>query len=115
MRPAGVRRLVCVSASGLDPGVWWQRWVARAILWRLSRESYTDLLRMEAVVRASGLAWTILRPPRLTSGPRTGRYQLAVNRSLSSGWRISRADVADCILHQIDNAASYCGVIEIAY
>lgn len=115
MRAAKVSRLICVSASGLEPGVWWQRWAAKAILWRLFRESYTDLSRMEAIVKASNLDWTILRPARLTDGQHTGRYQMAINKHLSSGWRISRADVADSILHQIDNVAAYCGVIEVAY
>ena len=29
MRAAGVRRLLCVSASGLDPGPWWQQRFAK--------------------------------------------------------------------------------------
>jgi hypothetical protein len=40
---------------------------------------YIDLLRMEGAVKASNLDWTILRPPRLTDEPRTGRYHVGIN------------------------------------
>ena len=53
MQANGVRRLLCISASGLDPGPLLHRWLAKHILWRLLRKSYTDLVRMEAVVKAS--------------------------------------------------------------
>src|SRR5262245_24064602 len=33
MGAAGVRRLICVSASGLDPGPLWQRVIAKPMLW----------------------------------------------------------------------------------
>ena len=115
MRAARVSRLLCVSAGGLDAGIWWQRLAANLILWRVLKESYTDLVRMEEAVRASNLDWTIYRPPRYTNGPRTGRYQTAINTQLTKGWQISRADIADSLLHQINNPASYCGFVEIAY
>src|SRR2546422_3127751 len=38
---------------------------------------YTTLFRSEDVLRDSGLDWTIVRPPRLTSGPATGTYRAA--------------------------------------
>jgi putative NADH-flavin reductase len=115
MQTAHVRRLIGVTASGLEPGPLMQRLIARPILWMLFKNGYTDMVLMETAVKRSTLDWTIVRPPRLTNGPSTGKYQIAVNKPLSSGWRISRADLADCILRQIENPASYCAVIEIAY
>src|SRR5258708_14579493 len=71
MRANGVRRLLCISASGLEPGPRWQRIVAKQVLWRILKEMYTDLVRMEAVAEASDLAWTGIRPPPRTEKPRT--------------------------------------------
>jgi uncharacterized protein YbjT (DUF2867 family) len=76
---------------------------------------YADLVQMETTVQASGLDWTIVRPPRLTDKPRRGEYQIAVNRHLAHGSMLSRADVADYMLTHLNDAASYCAVVEIAY
>lgn len=115
MHAAGVRRILCVSASGLDPGPRWQRWIAKPILWLILKNMYTDLVRMETRVKASGLEWTILRPPAFTNGPRTGHYQAVVNQHLSRGLSISRADIADYILKHLNDRATYGGMVEQAY
>jgi len=113
MHAAGVRRLLCISAGATDPGGW-QRWIIKPILWRMHGEMYIDLLRMEGAVKASDLYWTILRPPRLTDEPRTGRYHVAVNRHLTLGVSISRGDVADFIVTHLTDPATYCITVELA-
>jgi putative NADH-flavin reductase len=115
MQEGGVRRLLCISATGIDPGPLWQRVIAKPLLWRFFGHSYADLVRMEAVVRESGLDWTIVRPPRLSDKPRTGHYEVAINRHLRRCNIISRADVADYLVNHIDDSASNCGVVEVAY
>lgn len=115
MQSAGVRRLMCVSASGLDPGPLLQRWIAKPLLWLMFKEAYSALVRMEAAVKASDLDWTIVRPPRLTDGPRTGQYHIAVNQHLSRGWFISRADLADYIVTHLEDPQTYCAQVEVAH
>jgi uncharacterized protein YbjT (DUF2867 family) len=53
---------------------------------------------MEDVILASRLDWTIVRPPRLTNGPASGRYRTAFGRNVRGGLRIARADVASFML-----------------
>jgi len=68
------------------------------------RHPFADHKRQEAVVRQSSLDWTIVRPPHLIDGPRTGEYQhgFATHfRKIKS--KISRADVADFMLHQLSS------------
>ena len=113
MHAAGIRRLLCVSAGATDPGGW-QRWIIKPILWRLYGGMYADLLRMEDAVKGSGLDWTILRPPRLTNEPRTGRYQVAINRHLMLGVSISRADVADFTVTHLTDRGTYRATVELA-
>lgn len=58
----------------------------------------------EAMIEQSQLAWTIVRPPKLTDGPRTGDYRngMAVEaRALVP--KISRSDLAEFMLNQLDN------------
>ena len=115
MTAAGVRRIIAISASGLEPGPVWQRVVAKQVLWRVFKYMYADLVLMEQALSASDLDWTILRPPQLTDGPCTGHYQIAINRHLSHGSKLSRADTADYILKHLSDPATYHGVVEVAY
>src|SRR5829696_442945 len=55
------------------------RLIARPLLWRVLRAHYTDLAQMERLLRESGLDWTVVRPPRLTDGPATGRQRTALD------------------------------------
>ena len=107
MQLAGVRRLLCISATGLDPGQWFQHYVAKPILWIVLREMYTDLVRMEELVKSSSVDWTIIRPPQLTDKPRTGHYQVSCNEHLPAAWAISRADLADYIVSHLADRSSY--------
>jgi putative NADH-flavin reductase len=70
---------------------------------------------MEDVLRRSDLAWTAVRPPRLTDGPRTGVYRIADGRNLRRGLRISRADVAEFMLRAVDDLATVVRTFGIAY
>ena len=116
MHTAGVRRLVVVSAGTVttDGDGPLTRLVMKPLLGRLLKHTITDKRRMEEVVRASGLHWTILRPPMLTDGPRTGAYRSAIGHNVRGALRVSRADLADCLLqclteHRAVNAAMSIG------
>jgi len=65
MIASGVHRLAIVSAAVLFP----ERGLYFAFFRWLLRHHARDLCAMEDLVRASGLAWTIARPPRLTTSP----------------------------------------------
>ena len=57
----------------------------------------------EQIIKSSGLDWTIAH--LLTDSPATGRYRAVTT---SKDWRagaISRADVADFLVRQIDDRA----------
>ena len=60
---------------------------------------------MEQIVAASNLDWTIVRPPRLTNGPLTARYQIADNCFPSGKRTLSRADVAHFLLDELHQRA----------
>lgn len=54
-----------------------------------------DATAMEGIFEKSQLAWTLVRPPRLTDGAKKGKYRVREGHLPSFGFVISRADVAD--------------------
>jgi len=101
MKIQGVKRLICVTGFGAGD--------SRASISCLQRlpfqivfgRAYDDKSLQEQLIKESELDWTIARPGVLTSGPRTGHYQIL---SEASQWRngiISRADVAEFLVRQI--------------
>jgi putative NADH-flavin reductase len=103
MQTAGVRRLVCQSSLGVgDSRANLSFFTNYVIVSFFLRHAFADHERQEAVVRRSSLDWTIVRPPHLTNGPRTGVYRhgFGVTERGIEG-RISRADVADFMLRQL--------------
>ena len=90
------------------------RYLADPIVKRALRDHYADLARMEDVLRASDLDWTIVRPPRLTDKPVTGRYRTAYGQNLRRGVFVSRADVAHYMLSVLDNPETFHQTVGIA-
>lgn len=130
MEATGARRLVVVSAAPIstvpspgrptpprrDPGEGFlMRNVLTPFIRTVMRERYADLARMEDVLRASELDWTIFRPPRLTNGRLTGTYRTALGRNLRRGALISRADVAHAMLAAVGQATTRRREVGIAY
>jgi len=118
MRSASVTRFVGISAVPVRPreqASSLERLVVYPVLYRIFGEGYADMARMEHVLRRSDADWTILRPPRLTDRPATGRYRLAVNDHLPRGRTISRADLAAAMLRVIDEECAVRATVELAY
>ena len=103
MRRHGIRRLICETALGISDA-WWQMGLYYTLFVRpfILPFYFRDKVRQEAVIRASDLDWTIVRPGGLTNGPKRGRYR---HGPRVGHWlwtvRISRADVAAFMLDQL--------------
>jgi len=117
MRAAGTRRLIAVTAAPLnrDKDDTLLSRVLNKVLWTMIKEVYSDMARMEAIIRSSDLDWTIVRPPRLIEKPPTGRYRTTLNGSVRSGYSIARADLAGAMLKMLDDPAAFRAAIGIAY
>lgn len=116
MAKTGVTRLAAVSAGGAfaDPGDGLLiRLVVKPLLQRVFREGYADVALMEERIRASGTSWTIVRAPRLTSGPHRGRYRTAIDAQV--GRSLSRADLADAILAGLGDERTVGHVLGAGY
>lgn len=103
MQVCGVKRLICLSSFGVGDSrqnlPFFTRYVIVGIF---LRHAFADHERQEAVVKASGLDWTLVRPPHLKDGPGTGTYRhgLAMTKKDMEGW-IRRSDLAHFMLAQL--------------
>lgn len=103
MESEGVRRLIFTSAYGV--GVTWRDVppLGKIVIKVFLRNLYADKVVGEAELQGSVLDWTLVYPVQLTNGPRTGRYRFGERLELHGLPRVSRADVADFILTQVED------------
>ncbi len=129
MQAARVRRIVAVSAAPVatmpspgrpkppkhDPGDgFFMRNLLSPLTKAAFRKTYADLALMEDFLRASGLEWTVVRPPRLTDKPLTGSYRTAIGQNVRRGLFVSRADVAHLMLRVLEQPETVGQAIAIA-
>jgi putative NADH-flavin reductase len=101
MRANGVDRLVVLSSPAVvdaadRPGLFYR--FARLVMRIAIASVVLDHREQARLIEESGLAWTLVRGPVVfTDGPHTGHYH-AGPIGPDSGWRISRADLADFLL-----------------
>jgi putative NADH-flavin reductase len=73
-------------------------------------ETVADASAMERIFAESRFEWTMVRPPRLTDRPYTGKYRVREGHLPRFGFSISRADVADCLI-RIAEDGTYAGKV----
>ena len=106
MKEAGVKRLIAVTGLGAGDSRGHGGFLYDAVVFPLLlKRVYDDKDVQEWIIKSSDLDWTIVRPGLLTNSPATGQY-----RALTApiDWQfgtISRADVADFLVRQIDDRA----------
>lgn len=114
---AGARRLIVTSSAALsdwtDPGWnWAERVVGRRILGYLGRTLYADMARMEAIVSASVLDWTIMRPLGLATLDPPTTYRIAEDHI--SGRQTARRDLAAAIADQLTRTDYHHKTVAVA-
>jgi putative NADH-flavin reductase len=108
-QPKPVRRIIVLGSAGalpsaLDKQPGWRRWIVQNIVyntflkWPVASQisQWNDLSR-------SNLDWTMVMPPMLTNGAAHGICRVDGDGLPPNGSRISRMDVADFMVQQIDS------------
>jgi putative NADH-flavin reductase len=103
-----VRRIIVLGSAGalpasLDKQPAWRHWIVQNIV-------YSTFLKWPVASQISqwnnlshsNLDWTMVMPPMLTNAPARGTYRVDGEALPPNGSRISRADVADFMMQQID-------------
>ena len=106
MEKTNVKRLVYLSFLGVKESREDAGFLMNHIVARIVHNEITDHEEKERLITSSRLAWTIVRPPKLTNGPLTNTYRNGEDiKPKSFIPTLSRADVADFMLRQLaDNA-----------
>jgi putative NADH-flavin reductase len=108
MKAAAVKRLIAVTGLGAGDSRGHGGLLYDAVVFPLLlKRVYDDKDVQEWIIKSSGLDWTIVRPGLLTNSPLTCQYRVL---TAPNDWRfgtISRADVADFIVRQIDDRALF--------
>ncbi len=103
MHAAHIKRLIVVTGIGTGDsrghgGFFYDKLFQPFVL----RTIYKDKERQEGLVRKSNLDWTIVRPGFLTNGDATQNVQVHTELQGVIAGKVSRADVAEFILHELD-------------
>ena len=100
MKTAGVSRLIAVSAHGVlethDKSLY-----SRAV-WANVAERMRDKETMEPLITASGLTWTIVRPPKLSDHEAIGKYTVGTGLPVRVWSSIGRADLAAFLIDEAE-------------
>lgn len=105
MKRHGVSRIVTLSGGGLRAEQDRPGFADRAItiaLRLMAGPVLADAQGHLEVLKASGLDWTVVRAPRLTETPGRGAYRVGWV-GVDASTKISRDDLADFILTQVDD------------
>jgi putative NADH-flavin reductase len=108
-QPKPVRRIIVLGSAGalptsLDKQPAWRRWIVQNIVyntflkWPVASQisQWNDLSH-------SDLDWTMVMPPMLINGPARSSYRIDGDALPRNGSRISREDVANFMMAQIDS------------
>jgi putative NADH-flavin reductase len=104
-----VRRIVVLGSAGalsssLNKQAAWRRWIVQNIVYNtFLKWPVASQISQWDNLSHSKLDWTMVMPPMLTNAPARGSYRIDGDALPRDGSRISRADVADFMMQQIDN------------
>jgi putative NADH-flavin reductase len=103
MKKLRIQRLVCVTGIGAGDSKGHGGFLYDSIfLPTLLSTIYADKDRQEALIKASDVDWTIVRPCFLINRPFTGQYRVLTNMTGVTAGKIPRADVAHFMLNELE-------------
>lgn len=106
MQTQGVRRLAVLSAAGVGDSFAEVPWLFRMIIRHTNlAHTYRDHDALDALVRASGLDWTLARAVMLGTRPGTAPVTLSYGGQPQPHGQISRESVATFLLDSLDDPA----------
>jgi putative NADH-flavin reductase len=105
MEVSGIRRFVYLSSDSV-----------RASLSVILHNPTADHELNERMIQESHLEWTVVRPPRLSTGMRTGKYQSGERvKATNFVPQISRADLAEFMLKHLADKSFIRKTVELMY
>jgi putative NADH-flavin reductase len=108
-QPKPVRRIIVLGSAGALPDSLskqpaWRRWIVQKIVYNtFLKWPVSEQIAQYKILFASNLDWTMVMPPMLTNSGGHGSYRIDAAALPRNGSKISREDVADFMMQQINN------------
>lgn len=115
MESQGLKRLICVTGFGAGDSHESISCLQRVPFRLVFGRAYDDKSIQERLIKNSSLDWTIARPGVLTNGRRTERYKILDKPSQWRNGMISRSDVAEFLVRQIEDRTYVCKTPVLVY
>ena len=109
MDEQGIRRIIALGSAGalptsLDKQPAYCRWIVQNIVYNtFLKYPVASQISQYKTLSGSDLDWTMVMPPMLMNVPARGNLRIDGEALPRNASRISRADVADFMMAQIDN------------
>ena len=106
MKKNDVRRLICITGAmiGDYAHLSWFMQRMKSSFQKQQPAIAQDRAKQERLVESSGLEWTLIKPPRLTNDKARNRFRSAENLKVGAMSKISRKDLSQFILEQIESS-----------
>lgn len=112
----GIRRFIYLSFLAVGKGRNDAGFIIKNIISRIVKEEIEDHTKKEILINSSSLDYTIVQPPKLTNGKKKNQYRsgeiIKANSILPS---MSRADVADFMIKQLNDKTYFKKSVRIMY
>jgi putative NADH-flavin reductase len=121
MRQTSVSRIIVLGSAGaladsLKKQPAWRRWIVQNVVYKtFLKWPVASQVSQWNTLSASGLDFTMVMPAMLTNGAARGKYRVDAEALPRNGSRISRADVANFMMQQIDDPQWIGKGVYIAY
>ncbi|RPJ75467.1 MAG: SDR family oxidoreductase [Alphaproteobacteria bacterium] len=104
MRKSRVHKFICLTSGGVEDDDPSFEFVYKLIFRRLLRKPYDNMKKLESYLQSvNDIDWIIVRPSRLTDTPLTGIYRVSPRYAPKGGSKISRTDIAQFMLNQLNS------------
>ncbi len=106
MKRHGVERVISLSGGGVPyPEKDEPKFPDKAFRFIMSiffSKVLNDAVKHVEILKDSGLKWVVVRGPRLTNDPATGKYRVGWV-GVNSGMKLTRADLSDFLVKQLED------------
>jgi hypothetical protein len=106
------KRLLFVASFGVNKRIFWPE---KIVIKTLIKNLFVDIPKQEDLIKHSDLNYTLVHPARLVDTGWTGVYKSGENLPIGLFSKISRADVADYLLKNVQNGDLIGKTITISY
>ncbi len=105
MKEKNINRLIATatpSASDSNDSFDLKFRIAVIMIRLLMGDAYSDIVKTAGIIRESGLNWTIVRLPFLNNKPKSGKVNAGYTGKGVVNFTLSRADLVDFLLAQVN-------------